>query len=69
MPPRARHIPHNLERTVLQKMSPNRAMRLADLHPGGCKLLQICKRRAGSNAIWMTATGWAIVKSLPDRLP
>ena len=35
MPPRPSHIPHNLERTALQKLSAAQGLPLAQLHPAG----------------------------------
>ena len=35
MPPRPSHLPHNLERTALQKMSATQGLPLAQLHPAG----------------------------------
>ena len=35
MPPRAGHLPHNLERTALQKLSAAQGLPLAQLHPAG----------------------------------
>jgi hypothetical protein len=35
MPPRPRHLPHNLERTALQKLSVGRALPSSQLHPAG----------------------------------
>ena len=53
MPPRPRHIPHNIERTALQKMSAAQGSTLAQLHPAGEKTI------AG-----MMAKGW--VEKLVD---
>jgi hypothetical protein len=53
MPPRPRHIPHNIERTALQKMSATYGLPLAKLHPAGEKTI------AG-----MMAKGW--VEKLVD---
>ena len=53
MPPRPRHIPHNIERTALQKMSATQGLTLAQLHPAGEKTI------AG-----MMAKGW--VEKLVD---
>jgi hypothetical protein len=39
MPPRPRHIPHNIERTALQKMSATQGLTLAQLHPAGEKTI------------------------------
>ena len=35
MPPRLSHLPHNLERTALQKLSATWGLLLAQLHPAG----------------------------------
>ena len=35
MPPRLSHLPHNLERTALQRLSATRGLLLAQLHPAG----------------------------------
>jgi DNA-binding PadR family transcriptional regulator len=35
MPARASHIPHNLERTTLQKMNATHGLSSAQLHPAG----------------------------------
>jgi hypothetical protein len=53
MPPRPRHIPHNTERTVLQKMSPTRGLTFEKLHPAGKQTV------AG-----MIAKGW--IEKQPD---
>jgi DNA-binding MarR family transcriptional regulator len=47
MPARPRHIPHNTERTALQKMSASRGLASAQLHPAGKQTI------AG-----MVAKGW-----------
>ena len=54
MPPRPSHLPHNLERTALQKMSSTHGLPLAKLHPAGKKTI------AG-----MVAKGW-IEKQVDD---
>ena len=52
MPPRPTHLPHNLERSTLQKMSPEKGLPSSKLHP------------AGKNTIaGMLAKGW-IVKQM-----
>jgi len=53
MPPRPRHIPHNAERTVLQKMSPTRGLPIERLQPAG-------KRTVAG----MVAKGW--IEKQPD---
>jgi hypothetical protein len=53
MPPRPRHIPHNAERTVLQKMSLTRGLTVERLHPAG-------KRTVAG----MVAKGW--IAKQPD---
>jgi hypothetical protein len=35
MPPRPRHIPHSMERTTLQRMSPTEGLPIEKLHPSG----------------------------------
>jgi len=35
MPPRPSHLPHNLERSALQKLSAAQGLPLAQLHPAG----------------------------------
>jgi hypothetical protein len=35
MPPRPSHLPHNLERTALQKLCATQGLLLAQLHPAG----------------------------------
>jgi hypothetical protein len=35
MPARSSNIPHNLERSALQKMSPVQGIQLTELHPAG----------------------------------
>ncbi len=47
MPPRPSHLPNNIERSALQKMSPTHGLPLAKLHPAGRKTI------AG-----MVAKGW-----------
>ena len=47
MPPRPRHIPHSMERTTLQRMSPTEGLPIEKLHPSG-------KHTIAS----MTAKGW-----------
>jgi hypothetical protein len=39
MPPRPSHLPHNLERTALQKLSATYGLPLAKLHPAGKKTI------------------------------
>jgi hypothetical protein len=53
MPPRPAHIPHNAERTALQKMSPTRGLPLERLQPAGKQTV------AG-----MVAKGW--IEKQPD---
>ncbi len=53
MPPRPTHIPHNAERTALQKMSPTRGLTLERLQPAG-------KRTVAG----MVAKGW--IAKQPD---
>jgi hypothetical protein len=53
MPPRPSHLPHNIERTTLQKMSATYGLPLSKLHPAGEKTI------AG-----MVAKGW--VEKLVD---
>jgi hypothetical protein len=38
MPARPSHIPHNTERTALQKMSATRGLSSAQLHPAGKRI-------------------------------
>jgi hypothetical protein len=47
MPPRPRHLPHNLERTALQKLSVGRALPFSKLYHAGAQTV------AG-----MLAKGW-----------
>jgi hypothetical protein len=54
MPPRPKHIPHNIERTTLQKMSRTRGLTFESLQPAGKQTV------AG-----MVAKGW-IQKNLGD---
>jgi hypothetical protein len=35
MPPRPSHIPHSMERTTLQRMSPTEGLPIEKLHPSG----------------------------------
>jgi len=51
MPPRPRHIPHNLERSALQKMITTGWLPLAKLHPAGKQTI------AG-----MLAKGWVEIQ-------
>jgi hypothetical protein len=53
MPPRPKHIPHNIERTALQKMSHTRGLTFERLQPAGKQTV------AG-----MVAKGW--IKKQPD---
>jgi predicted transcriptional regulator len=53
MPPRPTHIPHNAERTALQKMSPTRGLTAEGLHPADSQTI------AG-----MVAKGW--IEKQPD---
>jgi hypothetical protein len=39
MPQRPSHIPHNLERATLQKMSATQGLETAQLHPAGTKTI------------------------------
>ena len=48
MAPRPTHIPHNVERTALQKMSPTRGLTTERLYPAGSQRLQAWWRRVGS---------------------
>ena len=56
MPARPGHLPHNLERTTLQKMSATRGLSSVQLHPAGRRTI------AG-----MIAKGW-IEKHIDIRL-
>jgi predicted transcriptional regulator len=53
MAPRPTHIPHNVERTALQKMSPTRGLTAERLYPAGSQTI------AG-----MVAKGW--IEKQPD---
>jgi hypothetical protein len=53
MPPRPKHIPHNVERTTLQKMSHTRGLTFERLQPAGKQTV------AG-----MVARGW--IEKQPD---
>jgi hypothetical protein len=53
MPPRPKHIPHNIERTTLQKMSRTRGLTFERLQPAGKQTV------AG-----MVAKGW--IEKQPD---
>ena len=53
MPPRPKHIPHNIERTIMQKMSPTRGLTYERLQPAG--------KRAVAG---MVAKGW--IEKQPD---
>jgi len=53
MPPRPAHIPHNIERTALQKMSFTRGLPAEQLHPAGKKVIG-----------GMVAKGW--IEKQPD---
>ena len=53
MPARASHIPHNTERTALQKMSVVRGLSLEHLHPAGKRTIS-----------GMVAKGW--IERQPD---
>ena len=53
MPPRPKHIPHNAERTALQKMSDTRGLTFERLQPAGKQTV------AG-----MVAKGW--IEKQPD---
>jgi hypothetical protein len=53
MPSRPGHLPHNLERTALQKMSAERGLPSSALHP------------AGKNTIaGMLANGWIVKQAV-----
>ena len=77
MPARSTHIPHNLERTTLQKMSATRGLPSAQLHPAGKETLagMIAKGwiekhidTRGSATYCVTAAGKAALKAkIPDR--
>jgi predicted transcriptional regulator len=53
MAPRSAHIPHNVERTALQKVSPTRGLTAVQLFPAGSQTI------AG-----MAAKGW--IEKQPD---
>ena len=53
MAPRPTHIPHNVERTALQKMSPTQGLTTERLYPAGSQTI------AG-----MVAKGW--IEKQPD---
>jgi hypothetical protein len=77
MPARPSHLPHNLERTTLQKMSPTRGLPPAQLHPAGKWTIAgmiakgwIEKRTdaRGSTTYCVTPAGNAALKAkIPDR--
>ena len=50
MPPRLSHLPHNLERTALQKLSATRGLLLAQLHPAGKQTVAGMEAKAGSRS-------------------
>jgi hypothetical protein len=77
MPARPSHLPHNLERTTLQKMSATRGLSSAQLHPAGRRTIAgmiakgwIEKRidARGSATYCVTSAGKAALKAkIPDR--
>lgn len=40
MPPRPKHLPHNIERTALQKLSARHWLPTAHLHPASTKTIE-----------------------------
>jgi hypothetical protein len=74
MPPRPRHLPHNLERTALQRLSVGRALPFAKLHPAGPQTVAGMLTKgwiekqldAGSVSYRITPAGEAALKA---RLP
>jgi hypothetical protein len=77
MPARPSHIPHNLERTTLQKMSAIRRLSSAQLHPAGKETIagMIAKGwidrssdGRGGTGYSITPAGEAALKAkIPDR--
>jgi hypothetical protein len=77
MPTRPSHLPHNLERSTLQKMSATRGLPSAQLHPAGKQTIAgmlakgwIEKRSdpRGGTTYCVTPAGKAALKAkIPDR--
>jgi hypothetical protein len=70
MPPRPAHIPHNIERATLQKMSPAEGLPLEQLYPAGKQTVagMLAKgwieRRAGAGTTYcITPAGEAALKA------
>jgi hypothetical protein len=56
MPSRPSHLPHNLERSALQKMSASQGLTLSELHPAG-----------RSTIAGMLAKGWIMKQKVAIR--
>ena len=52
MPPRPKDIPHNIERTALQKMTGGRWLPTAILQPASTLTIEGCSTRAGLISKW-----------------
>jgi hypothetical protein len=71
MPSRPSHLPHNVERTALQKMSATRGLPFAQMHPAGKRTIAgmvekgwIAKQLDGARAIYhITPAGEAALKA------
>jgi hypothetical protein len=77
MPARPSHIPHNLERTTLQKMSATEGLPSAQLHPAGKQTIagmiakgwiERCSDGRGGIGYSITSEGKAALKArIPDQ--
>ena len=73
MPPRPSHLPHNLERTALQKMSATQWLPSAQLHPAGKQTIarmvakgwikEQLEARSGTRYCCITPAGEAALKA------
>jgi hypothetical protein len=70
MPPRPKHIPHNAERTVLQKMSHTRGLTFEKLQPVGRQTVagMVAKgwieKQLGGHTYCITPAGDAALKAV-----
>ena len=78
MPARPSHIPHNLERTTLQKMSATRGLPSSQLHPAGKETIagmiakgwiEMCSDGRGGTGYSITPAGEAALKAKIPELP
>jgi hypothetical protein len=66
MPARSSNIPHNRERSALQKMSLDQGLSLSELHPAGKSTIAAMQPRAGSRSKSSPAEARGISSHLQD---